>query len=66
MSSLLAHDEGPFTKMSFAKNKQTLAGKVNEQSNVDMKSATMQRVIAAKGDQTRSKNADLYGNNLRM
>jgi len=61
MSTILAHDEGPFTKMSFVKNNKTLAGKINEQHPSDMKSATVQRVISAKRDQMRTTNSDIYG-----
>ena len=48
MSQVMQYDEGPKTKMSFVKNKLTVAGKVNAQDSKDVQAYTMQRVIGAK------------------
>jgi hypothetical protein len=41
MQTIIQHDEGPKTKMSFVRNSTTLAGKINEQHPQDLRDATM-------------------------
>ena len=61
MSNLMQHDEGPKTKMTFTKNKNDVAMKISGQNDSDMRTATMQRVMSARKDLTRSHKSDFFG-----
>ena len=66
MSTLIQHDEGPMVKMSFVRNSNTLAEKINQQHPQDVRQATMQRVVQARKEAKRDMTKDFYSNSLRL